>query len=151
MFLWRISRYASLDGVGGTLVSGRWHSAPAAVVYCADHPASALLEVFVHLNLPPDDLPDGYRLLRVLAPDDMAHSAVQVDDLGSGWAEDPARSRSAGDAWLSSGGAALLKAPSAIVQHAWNYIVNVGHEDAARLRIVGEDEVMFDRRLWKQA
>lgn len=40
------------------------------MVYLADHPALAVLEVLVHLDRPPEDLPDDYIMLRVRLPDD---------------------------------------------------------------------------------
>ena len=57
MRLWRISNHASLTGEGGLYASGRWHTRGQRVVYLADHPASALLEVMVHLEIDAEDLP----------------------------------------------------------------------------------------------
>ena len=50
MELWRISNYADLSGAGdGLLAAGRWHTRGRRIVYLADHPASALLEMLVHM------------------------------------------------------------------------------------------------------
>jgi hypothetical protein len=67
MFLWRISKFADLTGKGGEVVSGRWHEKGNPIVYCADHPSTALLEMIVHLN--PANIPDKYQLLKVHCPD----------------------------------------------------------------------------------
>ena len=69
MRLWRISNHASLSGDGGLYASGRWHTRGRRVVYLADHPASALLEVMVHLEIDAEDLPTHYQLLGVEVPD----------------------------------------------------------------------------------
>jgi len=50
MRLWRISDHANLSGDGGIFFSARWHSRGKRIVYLADHPASALLEVIVHVD-----------------------------------------------------------------------------------------------------
>jgi RES domain-containing protein len=50
MELWRISNYADLSGAGGLRAAGRWHSQGKRIVYLADHPSSALLEMLVHLD-----------------------------------------------------------------------------------------------------
>jgi len=47
MELWRISNYADLSGAGGLQAAGRWHTRGKRIVYLADHPASALLEMLV--------------------------------------------------------------------------------------------------------
>lgn len=49
MILWRISNFATLDGAGAKLNPARWNSFGNAVVYAADHAASALLEMLAIL------------------------------------------------------------------------------------------------------
>ena len=71
MRLWRISNHADLSGEGGRVVGGRWHSRGRPVVYLAEHPALALVENIVHLEIDPDDLPDTYQLIEVDLPDDV--------------------------------------------------------------------------------
>jgi RES domain-containing protein len=48
VFLWRISNHTALEGTGGLLASGRWHSKGRPIIYCAPDPSTALLEVLVH-------------------------------------------------------------------------------------------------------
>ena len=81
MWLWRISNHASLSGEGGLHASGRWHARGRRVVYLADHPASALLEVMVHLEIDAEDLPSHYQLLGVDVPDGMRVMAEEVRPL----------------------------------------------------------------------
>jgi RES domain-containing protein len=69
MFLWRISKFADLSGKGGELVSGRWHDKGHPIVYCADHPSTALLEMIVHMN--PVNIPESYQLLKIECPDEL--------------------------------------------------------------------------------
>jgi len=83
MQLWRISNYADLTGVGGLHASGRWHSRGRRIVYLADHPASALLEMLVHLDR--DLIPNSYRLLRVMVPETIASETVAASDLAIDW------------------------------------------------------------------
>ena len=149
MRLWRISRFPDLGGTGGILASGRWHTMPKAVLYCADHPASALLEVFVHLGVDPEDVPEGYRLLTIAVPDDVASTHVSGADLDQGWRSAQEATRRIGDAWFGAGATALLDAPSAIVPKGRIVVVNTRHADAARLSIVDDEPVAFDPRLWK--
>ena len=47
---------------------GRWNSVGRAVVYLAEHPALAVLELRVHFDLPFDLLPAYFVLMRVMVP-----------------------------------------------------------------------------------
>lgn len=69
MNLWRISKFADLSGRGGLLADGRWHRKGIPVVYCCDHPSTALLEILVHMNR--WRIPPSFQLLRIECPDDV--------------------------------------------------------------------------------
>jgi RES domain-containing protein len=142
--LWRISNHASLSGDGGLYASGRWHTRGRRVVYLADHPASALLEVMVHLEVDAEDLPRDYQLLGVDVPDGIPAAFIGLPD---GWRDDVASTRALGDAWLREGSSALLPVPSSIVPEARNYLLNPAHADAARIAIVESQRAAFDPRL----
>ena len=147
MRLWRISNHASLSGDGGLYASGRWHSRGRRVVYLADHPASALVEVMVHLEIDAEDLPSHYQLLGVEVPDSAAIAALDESDLPDGWRQQIPFTRARGDDWLRAGATALLRVPSAIVPEAANYLLNPAHPDAARIGIASAICAAFDPRL----
>ena len=147
MELWRISNYADLKGIGGLRASGRWHFAGQPVVYLAEHPASALLEILVHQQLShSEQVPDSYQLLRIEVPDDIAIAELQAADTPENWRADMQWTQSAGTEWLDGGATALLKVPSAILP-ATNFLLNPAHSDAARLRIAEVLQVNHDRRI----
>ena len=148
MRLWRISAHADLSGLGGLQVSGRWHSRGNRIVYLADHPASALLEALVHLEVDPEDLPDSYQLLAVDIPDRVTFQSVGLEELAAGWRDRPESTREIGDRWLRERHAALLRVPSAIVPFASNWLANPAHADAAMARIENVFRVPFDARLF---
>ena len=140
MLIWRISNFAGLDGTGGMLADGRWHSRGRPVLYAADHPGSALLEILV--NVRAENLPVHFRLLGIDTPEPEPAST-----LPEGWTSAPALSRAAGDRWLASGSSVALRVPSAIVPHAWNVLINPQHPDIARVKIVSDESVPLDARL----
>jgi RES domain-containing protein len=147
MRLWRISNHASLSGDGGLHASGRWHSRGRRVVYLADHPASALIEVMVHLEIDAEDLPSHYQLLGIEVPDDAAITALGENELPADWREHIALTRARGDDWLRTGANALLRVPSAIVPEPANYLLNPAHPDVARIGIASALRAAFDPRL----
>src|SRR6267142_668370 len=114
MRLWRISNHASLSGEGGLYASGRWHTRGRRVVYLADHPASALLEVMVHLEIDAEDLPTHYQLLGVDVPDDLPAARLEEAELADDWRAKPASTQALGERWLREARTALIDVPSAI-------------------------------------
>ena len=147
MFLWRISNHLSLVGEGGLRASGRWHTRGTRVVYCAENPAAAFLEILVHFEIEIRDLPARYRLLKIAVPDDVRVQRASPDDLNRDWLENTHATRATGDAWLAQGSTALLTVPSAIVPETFNVLLNPAHPDAARIVIVQATDHVIDPRL----
>jgi RES domain-containing protein len=148
MRLWRISNFADLSGHGGLLVAGRWHSRGRRIVYLSDHPASALLEVLVHLEVDVDDIPDSYQLVAVEVPDEIAIDSIDIGALPGAWQQNLEATRALGDRWLAERRTALLRVPSAVIPHASNWLFNPAHADGARVAISEVKRVAFDPRLF---
>ena len=149
MFLWRISNHLSLAGDGGLRTPGRWHTRGRRLVYCAQSPAAALLEILVRFEIDIQNLPVRYRLLKIEAPDDVHVDRVSVDQLPADWPERNEVTRALGDGWLIKGSAALLSVPSAIVPETFNVLLNPAHQDARRIVILQTGEHAIDPRLLK--
>jgi RES domain-containing protein len=144
MELWRISNYPDLSGVGGLRAAGRWHSQGRRIVYLADHSASALLEMLVHMDR--DLIPSTYQLLRIDAPSDLTIEAIESGQLSSNWRTETGASRELGDLWLDRSTSALLQVPSAIAQGR-NFLLNPAHPDAAKIVVAEIFRAPFDARL----
>lgn len=147
MVLWRISNQLSLAGDGGLRASARWHTRGRRVVYCAENPAAALLEILVHFEIEIRDLPVRYRLLKIEVPEDARLGRVSPHDLPHDWLENTEVTRTIGDGWLATGSTPLLSVPSAIVPETMNVLLNPAHPDAARIIVVQTREHVIDPRL----
>lgn len=147
MEAWRVSNFPDLSGIGGLKASGRWHTRGKAVVYLADHPASALLELLVRID--PDLIPDTYTMLRVAVSDNIPMTIVDPDTLPEDWRDRHAVTRQVGDRWLDEAATPILQVPSAIVPMARNMIVNPAHPAVNELRIVDIIRAAFDSRLFR--
>jgi RES domain-containing protein len=147
MLLWRISNHSSLDGRGGLLASGRWHTRGRPVVYLAESAAGALLEALVHLELDYNTLPESYGLLKSEAPDSVRLQNLNVNKLPYNWVNDQVTTRTAGDEWLAANRGALLRVPSAIVPETGNVLLNPEHSEARKIRVLSYRPYPWDRRL----
>jgi RES domain-containing protein len=137
---WRLCRapFADLMGEGAHRYGGRWNRPGRPVIYAASSAALAVLEVRVHLDLPPDLLPDDYLLLTIDLRDLAIEEVVALP-------VDPAVF---GDAWLRERRSPVLQVPSLIVPESPNLLLNPAHPDAERASIIARRRFIFDQRLW---
>ncbi|MWJ28515.1 RES domain-containing protein [Halomonas sp. ZH2S] len=147
--LWRISEFKDLSGIGGTVVSGRWHHKGRPIVYLADCPATALLEILVNLEIDLDELPETFTLLRVELHSDASERDAR-DVLPVEWNNHLAVTRQFGDDWLRKADTLLLQVPTAIVPHNSNFLFNPLHPDAGHVELT-HFEFPVDPRLFRSA
>ncbi|MGH7080460.1 MAG: RES family NAD+ phosphorylase [Acetobacteraceae bacterium] len=140
MLAWRLCRepFADLRGEGARLYGGRWSKPGSPLVYAASTAALAVLEVRVHLDLPPALLPDDYVLLTI----DLHDLPVEVVSCL------PADPAGFGETWLREQRTPVMQVPSVIVPESANLLLNPAHPAAARAGIVGRRPFAFDHRLW---
>lgn len=146
MILWRISNHATLDGRGGLYASGRWHTEGRSVVYLAESPAGALVEVLVHLELDPGHLPKPYRLLKAEAREGLPVRTIAAVELPTNRMSDQITTRTIGDEWLASKGTALLRVPSAILPETFNILLNPEHAEAGCVQVLWSEQYPWDAR-----
>src|ERR1700742_4232195 len=97
MVLWRGRRDKDLSGVGGLKAAGRWHHPGHPIVYLAETPASALLEVCVHTSA--NDVPPEFTLLKIEGPD-IDVPSIGVGTLPEEWRTNLEITRDLGTSWL---------------------------------------------------
>jgi RES domain-containing protein len=146
--LWRISNHTDLQGIGGLRAAARWHNRGRPIVYLADSPPGALIEILVHQEITsPAALPDTYRLLIIEVNDTVA--PMECPPLPPDWPSRVDTTRAEGDDWLARGASALLRVPSAIMPDVCNVLLNPLHSDIGKIRIVEVRDVPFDPRSTK--
>jgi RES domain-containing protein len=146
MILWRVSRFRDLKGSGGLRASGRWHTAGRPIVYLAESPAGAMIEVCVHTAS--NNIPPAITMLQIEGPD-IECSTVQLEELQDDWVENVEITRAIGDRWLAEGSTVLLRVPSAIVPSTFNVLFNPVHPRAREFEITHVYVYPFDVRLKK--
>lgn len=147
--LYRISIFASLEGLGGMHADGRWSRKGHQVVYLADSEASAVLEILAHLDLGRAELPDDYQVLEVALS-----RGVSIEDLVppavADWRQQQEATRDIGDEWLQSKRTVLARVPSALAGHSFNYLLNPKHPQAGLVKIEKTSVHPLDSRLLRK-
>lgn len=149
MVLWRISNHGTLDGLGGLHASSRWHTRGRPLVYFADHPGGALIEMLVHLELPQDAFPSTFQLLKAHAPESISMERVPESSLAADWHADTRITREIGNRWLDESRSAFLAVPSVILPETTNWILNPRHPDAATVSVEWHRSFPYDGRLFR--
>lgn len=156
MKVFRIERKKHLDsilqGIGAARSDGmRWNSRYTPVVYTSASRALALLEVAVNLDLS-EDLPTDRYYVEIEIPEDIKISELQINNLPANWDAKPPENSTQfiGDEFVKSNTAAVLKVPSSIIQHEFNYMINPNHADSKDITVISKTHLLFDERLKNQ-
>lgn len=147
--LWRVSNYATLDGIGGMHASGRWHTKGRAVIYCSEDPSTALLEMLVHMEIDAEDRPESFQVIKIQSRQSVSVEHLDLKSPGPGWRENLLLSRTAGDAWLCAKKTLLLQVPSVLVPERRNFLINPAYPEIKRLRITARYTHPFDARFFR--
>jgi RES domain-containing protein len=146
MILWRVSRFCDLMGIGGLRASGRWHTAGRPIVYLAESPAGAVVEVCVHTAS--NNVPPAIIMLQIEGPD-ISIPAVAPGDLKGDWIKDIDVTRGIGDRWLAEGSTVLFRVPSVVVPSTFNVLFNPVHARAREFEVTHVYVYPFDVRIKK--
>lgn len=137
--------YADLSGTGARLYGGRWNSEGRSMVYLASSRSLAVLEALAHLS--PTNIPDGFCMMMIDAPDDFAE--IAADSLPENWSDfpEPMGLKRIGNNFIAENKTLFLKVPSAIFSEEFNYLLNPLHPKAPSVKIISNKPFRFDRRL----
>lgn len=143
MRVWRISQHADLSGKGGLYASGRWNYLNTLIVYCADHPSTALLEMLIHFDF--EDAPETYQLLELEIPEEIGISTPKLPD---DWQDQEDITRTIWQNFVRSGEHAVMRVPSVLMPQANNFLLNPKHSDHAMISVASTHQNLLDHRFF---
>lgn len=125
----------------------RWNSKDTKVVYTAESKALACLENVVHRNS--RGLQKNFRQMNIEIPDEIKIGEIKITDLKTDWKEFMRMSytQTIGDVWIKESKTAVLKVPSAIVPGDSNFLLNPGHKDFKKIKLLRTLPFQFDIRI----
>lgn len=150
MIVYRISncRFISdLSGRGAALYGGRWNSEGFHILYTAGSPSLAMLESLVHFG---GRIVGDYCQIAIEVPDEGVKE-LTPEQLPDNWRESPPPDilKAFGNKFITEGEFLMLKVPSVLVPDESNYLINPGHPDFKKVRVLVKSKIQFDDRLLK--
>jgi RES domain-containing protein len=108
-----------------------------------------MAEVAVHLTLA--TLPDDYRMITIFLPDNISLQKLKNTDLPKDWNvfPHPSTTQILGDHFVAENKFCVLQTPSAVTEGDYNLLLNPGHKDFQKVKIVDVAKFPFDRRIFK--
>ena len=150
MIVYRLSRskYAGdLSGKGAEIAGGRWNNKGTPMVYTAANRALCVAEIAVHTPL--GLIPVDYTLVTIEVPDELI-ARLEEGKLDARWFEFPHQdsTQQIGDEFARACLHLALMVPSAVVQGDHNLLINPFHPDIRKARILAQEPIRFDDRLF---
>lgn len=139
-----------LDTIGTWLNGGRWNPPGIGILYTAEHPALALVEILVHMpQVPYAELPE-YRLFCLEIPDNSLQ-IMPIEQLPPSWnANTYVESQYILTKWLMQPDILALGVPSSVLPDGINHLLHPGRLDYQSIRIIGEKALVIGPRLWQK-
>lgn len=153
MEVFRLSREKfaeTLSGIGAALKGGRWNSPGIEMIYTAQNRSLAMAEVAVHFTFA--TLPDDYKMITILIPDDLLVLKIFESSLPTDWRNfpHPVSTQIIGNSFIEKRKAPILKVPSAITKGDFNFLINPYHEDFKKIQVQHIESFPFDQRMAKR-
>jgi len=140
-------RASDLSGTGAFNDGGRWNSPGIFALYTSENAALALLEVLVHVD--ESELPPNLFLMTIELDDKAPVYEIPDRRLPTDWRmPDNMDLKRIGDRILRGEKYLAIRAKSAVMPQQYNYILNPGHPDYAKMvRVVKVEPLDVDSRL----
>ncbi|HYX08379.1 MAG TPA: RES family NAD+ phosphorylase [Bacteroidales bacterium] len=138
-----------LSGTGAEITGGRWNFKGTKLLYTADSRALCMAEIAVHT--PVGIMPVDYYLVTIEVPDYSTIKLIETDTLPDNWRKFPYSkvTQESGDDFVGRNEYLYIKVPSAVVPGDFNVLINPGHPDFDRIKIIKTEKFNFDERLFK--
>ena len=137
-----------LDGEGAYRFGGRWSSPGVRLAYTAEYQSLAMIEYFVHIDA--NDAPRDLVLVTIAIPDAVSRESISLRELPANWraTPPPAELTEFGDSFAKAGRSAVLIVPSALAPEESNWLINPGHPQFLRIRVVKTEAFRYDQRFF---
>jgi RES domain-containing protein len=147
MLVYRIVHRLYSKSLFASGIKGRWNSAGKKVIYVADSIPLAFLENMVRRQ--GAGFNKDFKIMFIDVPDRASVVEIDISKLEDGWRDpfDYSKCQPLGDAWYDEGKALSLKAPSAVMPEAYNYVINSEHPGFKLIKLIEATDLIPDERI----
>jgi len=150
MEIFRISNKKHSKKLTTSGSANRWNFDGQNVIYAGSSRSLSTLELIVHKNSVKPKV--EYKVMIISFADiDHLIKQIMIDDLPTNWRKMAAYSvlQKIGSDWYENQESLVLKVPSAVIPHEYNYIINTEHaEFSEHVQLVRTEDYFWDTRLF---
>lgn len=117
-------------------------------MYSSSSRALSMAEIAVHTPL--GCLPADYFMVEIGIPSEISIKEIFEEELPQNWRSFGNRhlTQLIGDNFIKENKYLVLKVPSAVVQGDFNILINPGHKEKDKIKVLKTEEFLFDQRLF---
>lgn len=131
-----------ITGLGSFLYGGRWNYPGTYMLYAAENNVLAALEVA--LRIPLEDISKDYLMVPLELP---TEATIAEPVLPKQWYLNQDATKTIGNNFIAKGSELLMRVPSALISDSFNYLINPGHEEIKKVKVLEPRPILFDKRL----
>ena len=137
----------TLSAEGSRLFGARWNPKGTGILYTTSSPALGLVETLAHApGVRYEDMPK-YWLTSIEIPDDIR--SYSINEMPAYWQDNNyEKTQFWLNDWLSKPDTLAIAIPSVIVPFSQNILLHPRHTLFTQIRIIGQERIPIDRRLW---
>jgi RES domain-containing protein len=129
MRLWRVCspKYSPLSAYGATKNGARWNPVNCPILYLGENSSLVAWERYVHIEARGFATELNLNMTFIDLTLEMISSISHVTNLDSDWHQRQNYTKNIGSKWVATAESAILRVPSVVIQHQYNYLLNPEH------------------------
>ena len=147
MIVFRIVHKAFSQSLVGSGHPGRWNKSGQKVIYAAESIALAFLESMIRRQ--GVGFNEDLKIMFLDIPQDLSITTIDPASLNPGWDDirNHSVSQERSSSWYASLETPVLKVPSVVLPHSFNFVINTEHKDFKKIKIIDLTPLVPDPRI----
>ena len=147
MIVFRIVHKVFSQSLVGSGHPGRWNKSGQKVIYAAESIALAFLESMIRRQ--GVGFNEDFNIMFLDIPQELTITTIEPASLSPGWDDirNHSVSQERSSSWYVSLHAPVLKVPSVVLPHSFNFVINTEHKDFKKIKIIDLTPLVPDPRI----
>ena len=147
MIVFRIVHKSFSQSLVGSGQPGRWNKSGQKVIYAAESIALAFLESMIRRQ--GVGFNEDFKIMFLEIPQDVSITTIDPASLSPGWDNfrNHAVSQERASSWFLSLESPVLRVPSVVLPHSFNFVINTEHKEFKKIKIIDITPLLPDPRI----